>query len=396
MSKKILILGAGRGHLGLIKTAKEMGLYTIVVGLPGNYPCIPLADKFCIADISKPEEVLAVAMKEQVDGAIICASDTGLMSIGLISDKLELHGLSYESAALSQDKFLMKKALVEHGVQTAKFVTVSSFDDFVLRSSHLSYPLMIKATDLQGSRGIYKVYTQDEARDALVKVFSLTHRSYCVVEEFIEGIEFGAQAFISNGKVKFVLPHGDEVFDTGHTKIPIGHSMPLATGDSDFLSKVTLQVERAIEALGLDNCAVNVDLIDCDGNIFVIELSGRSGANCLAELTSIHLGFDYYKLMLLNSLGKEIDSIIEQLNSKNRKTCISKMLYAPMAGTLKSLEFPHSETIAIDFFVKPGDELRQISSSNDAIGQIIVGANSLEQCSQAIKEIESQISITIR
>ena len=36
MSKKILILGAGRGHLGLIKTAKEMGLYTVVVGLPVN------------------------------------------------------------------------------------------------------------------------------------------------------------------------------------------------------------------------------------------------------------------------------------------------------------------------------------------------------------------------
>ena len=67
-----------------------------------------------------------------------------------------------------------------------------------------------------------------------------------------------------------------------------------------------------------------------------------------------------------------------------------------MEGILESLKFPHSETIAIDFFVKPGDKLRKISSSNDAIGQIIVGADSLEQCSQAIKDIESQISITVR
>lgn len=396
MSKKILILGAGRGHLGLIKTAKEMGLYTIVVGLRGNYPCIPFADKFRVADISKPEEILAVSLEEQVDGAIICASDTGLMSVGLVCDELGLHGLSYKSAALSQDKYLMKTALSEHNVRTARFVTVSSFDEFVLKASKLTYPLMIKAPDLQGSRGIYKVNTQEEAQEALTKVFSLTHRPYCVVEEFIEGVEFGVQAFVSNGEVKFVLPHGDDVFDNGHTKIPVGHYMPLDSSDPKFLEKISDQVGRAIEALHLDNCAVNVDLIDRNGEIFIIELSGRSGANCLAELTSLHLGFDYYRLMLMNSLGEDVNSMIGDLSSKKRNVCMSKMLYASTAGVVESLKIPHIDNIAIDLFVNPKDEVRLISSSNDAIGQIIVSAGSLEQCSKIINDVESQISVVVQ
>ena len=43
--KKIMILGAGIYQVPLIKTAKRMGLYTIVVSIPGNYPGFALADK---------------------------------------------------------------------------------------------------------------------------------------------------------------------------------------------------------------------------------------------------------------------------------------------------------------------------------------------------------------
>ena len=43
--KKLMILGAGIYQVQLIRTAKEMGLYTIVVSIPGHYPGFELADK---------------------------------------------------------------------------------------------------------------------------------------------------------------------------------------------------------------------------------------------------------------------------------------------------------------------------------------------------------------
>lgn len=394
--KRILILGAGRGHLGLMKASKEMGLYSIVVGLPGDYPCIPLADKFCIADISKPDEVLAIAESEHADGAIICASDTGLMSLGLVCDRLGLCGISYRSATLSHNKCLMKKALTDHGVRTAKFITVSSYSEFLSKSTQLSYPLMVKAVDLQGSRGIYKVSSQDEAQNALRNVFELSSCSYCVVEEFIDGNEFGAQAFVTNGSVRFVLPHGDEVYDTGHTKVPVGHYMPIRGFDSDLKRDIEDQVIKAINALGLNNCAVNADLIERNGEIFLIELSGRSGANCLAELTSIYLGIDYYKLMLLNALGEKTDYMLRGINTDNGKACMSKMLYSSAEGTVTKITYTQVENAEVDFFVKPSDEVRLISSSNDAIGQIIVRSNNLDECYKIIGQAESKICLDVR
>ena len=77
--KKLLLQGASRGNLGFIKTAKQHGVYIVMTGMGGDFPCNPYADKFCYADISDPDAVLKVAQQEHVDGAIICCSDTGLM-----------------------------------------------------------------------------------------------------------------------------------------------------------------------------------------------------------------------------------------------------------------------------------------------------------------------------
>ena len=48
MKKRLLILGAGRGQIGLYKAAKEMGITTIAGTMTGdNLPCLALADEVC-------------------------------------------------------------------------------------------------------------------------------------------------------------------------------------------------------------------------------------------------------------------------------------------------------------------------------------------------------------
>ena len=79
--KRLLVQGAGRGNLGIMKSAISHDVYTVVTGLGGDYPCTSLADINCIANITNPEEVLKVAQEQKVDGAVICCSDTGLKAI---------------------------------------------------------------------------------------------------------------------------------------------------------------------------------------------------------------------------------------------------------------------------------------------------------------------------
>ena len=67
--KKILILGAGIYQVPLIKTAKRMGLYTIVASIPGNYPGFELADKVYYENTTDYKRILSIARKEKIDGS---------------------------------------------------------------------------------------------------------------------------------------------------------------------------------------------------------------------------------------------------------------------------------------------------------------------------------------
>ena len=62
----------------------------------------------------------------------------------------------------------------------------------------------------------------------------------------------------------------------------------------------------SIAAMSLDNCAINADFIMKDNKTFVLELGGRSGATCLAELVSIYYGYDYYEKIIRVALGEKV------------------------------------------------------------------------------------------
>ena len=276
--KTLLVQGAGRSNLGIVNTAKQFGVKTVITGMGGDYPCTPLADINCFADISDPEAVLKVAQEQKVDGAIICCSDTGLRAVGRCNDVLHLTGITEEAAIVSSNKFLMKEKLQANGIRTAAFFKVSTEEDLRQAVKKIGLPVIIKATDLQGSRGIAIVRDEETLLSSYHDVMSLTRQSYCIVEEFLEGKEYGAQSFVYNDEVLFVLPHGDETIMC-KTAVPIGHYMPYEM-DAALYDDTSKQVTGAIKALGLNNCAVNVDLIEKDGKAYIIELTGRVGANC--------------------------------------------------------------------------------------------------------------------
>lgn len=389
--KKLLVQGAGRGNLGIMKAAIRNGVYTIVTGLGGDYPCMPLASKNVYADISNPDDILAVAKRERIDGAIICCSDTGLKAIGRCNDTLGLSGLTEQSADISSNKLLMKQRLVENKVRTAKFIKVSCEDELRKINKELNYPLIVKATDLQGSRGIIVVNDSSELKGAFDDVMQLTKKEYCIVEEFITGREFGAQSFVYDGQVLFVLPHGDETY-MAKTAVPIGHYMPFELSD-DLLLDVESQVRKAISALGFNNCAINVDFIEKDGKAYVIELTGRVGANCLPELTSNYFGFDYYEMILRTALGDSPIPIFE--NRKRPMATMSRMIQSLVSGVVKRICIPDNIPGEVHLFVKEGNVVRAFTNSNDAVGEVIVKGLTLPECAEKLNDVLKSIIIEI-
>lgn len=117
--KKIMILGAGIYQVPLIRTARRMGLYTIVVSIPGDYPGFALADKIYELNTRDKEAILAAAKKEQIDGICTSGTDVAVSTIGYVCEKMHLSGIPYEAAEILTDKAKMKDAFRQGGVSAA-------------------------------------------------------------------------------------------------------------------------------------------------------------------------------------------------------------------------------------------------------------------------------------
>ena len=92
--KKLMILGAGVYQVPLIKRAKEKGLYTIVVSIPGDYPGFKLADKIYYENTTDCEKILEIAQKENIDGIVTAGTDVAVVTVGRVCDAMKLCGIS--------------------------------------------------------------------------------------------------------------------------------------------------------------------------------------------------------------------------------------------------------------------------------------------------------------
>lgn len=388
--KKIMILGAGIYQVPLIKCAKKLGLYTIVASIRGNYPGFSLADEVIYENTTDYKRILEIAKEKKIDGIVTAGTDVAVITIGKVCDELGLTGLTFKSAEIATNKLLMKERFEEYNVNTARFRKINIDEKNVSEKiSSLQYPLICKAVDSSGSRGIVKINCESDIAGAVENVKSVTKEKYFLIEEYIEGDEFGAQAFVENKEVKFILPHGDFVFK-GDTGVPVGHWVPFQLSD-DIMEDIESQLSNAIAAMGLDNCAVNADFILSDNKVYVLEIGGRSGATCLAESVSIYYGYDYYEKIIRRALGEEVE-FPDSCHIPNA----SKLLISDKQGRILeqgNYNSPDNSKIKeVRFDYKEGDSVRKFHVGPDRIGHVIaVGdsvADAIEELDNAIKNIK--------
>lgn len=390
--KKLMILGASYSQLPLYKAAERLGIKTIAASTPGDWPGFQTADESTYTDISDPLAVMEAARKFQADGITTCCLDTGVRAIGYACERLGLKGLSEKAADISSDKFKMKEAFMAGGVRCARHICIRNREELAEALKKLDFPVVIKAVDLMGSRGIFRCDTSEQAFSFYEKTMEATGRDYCLVEEFIEGEPFGCEAMMSEGRLLYCLPNNIDAFQS-YVPTPVGHSVPWKKQDS-LGEEAKRQVKLAIRAVGLDNCAVNCDLIEKDGKVYVIEITGRAGATCLPETVGLYYGINYYEAIVRLALDMEPEKLFTKPYPGSAS--LSKILTSDRSGTVKAIRNENAsaeDIIDLSFNIQPGDYVNQYRNGMDRIGQIILAGKELHDCEERLDEILSKINI---
>lgn len=387
-----------------------------MVSVPGNYPGFAFGDKIYYEDTRDYEKILEIARNEQIDGIVTTGTDVAVVTIGKVCDALGLSGLSFEAGKTATDKMLMKQKYEEYGVRTARYRRISlmgaekekqqdshsrfenqdkdsKFIEYLEKELEgLQFPLIFKAVDTSGSRGIVKAEDSSKFVEAYRAVRENTRKDYFIVEEFLEGEEFGAQSFVCRGEVQFILPHGDYVFQ-GDTGVPIGHWAPYELEQS-VIEDAKEQLQKAVKAMGLDNCALNADFILSGGKPYVLEIGGRAGATCLTELVSLYYGYNYYEKIIQAALGLPVDFASE-------KACpnVGMLLRSENTGVIQEIvnrnDREDKQIVEIQFDYQVGDEVQAFRVGPHRIGHVVVQADTLEEAKHKMEEALGNIEVWV-
>ena len=362
-NKKLMILGAGRHQVPLIQAAVDLGVEAHVCSIQGDYPGIGLGSYFHDVDVSDMDAVLQLARSILPDGIITTATDVCLRSIGLVVDVLNLSGSGLEASSSCLDKVLMKKNLMDAGVPTAQYQVVDDVESAIEFFNQQSSFCVLKPADSSGSRGVSKVTAQTEIPDAFLSAQNFSRRGVVLIEEWLEGEEFGAQAVVRNNRCEILVVHSD-VTTAPPRRIPIGHGCP-HEDEVELLSEIRSMVDDAIASIGINNTISNIDFIMTEDGPKIIELTCRMGGTRLPEVCGTYWGINFYALAIQLALNFNINLP----SSPQGKPNAAHNIILPQSGVLESVDNINQEFVH-EIYYNNGDYVAANAAQQAELGYI--------------------------
>jgi biotin carboxylase len=153
---RLLVLGAGPAQLGLLRAARERGLFVIAADRNASATGFRYADKRAIVSSEDEPAVDRLAQAENVDGIVSPGAD---WPVGIAARVAERHGLPHPidaaTGAVVTSKLRQRERLDEAGVPQPRVL------------AEPSVPCVVKAPDRQGQRGL-SVVSRDEDLPAAI------------------------------------------------------------------------------------------------------------------------------------------------------------------------------------------------------------------------------------
>ena len=394
--KTLMIIGAGYGQLPAILKAKEMGLKVIALDKNPNAMGMNLADVALAIDVVDKEGAIQAAKKYNADGVMTMQTDLPVPTIGAVVDALGLKGSGLKTANDCSNKIMTRQLFDGKNIPQPKFRVVSNIKETRIAAEEIGYPCIVKAPDSSGSRGVTKAESPGDIQQAFDEAKKYARIDQILVEEYIDGIEIGAQTFSLNGKCELVLLHNDQLSNPPYM-IPVGHSFPITGFTEEEQRKVNADIAKAVEALRITDGPSNVDLIvdKNDNTVKIIEIGARIGATCLPELVDYYTGLDWVAATIKTALGEKPD-----LQIKKSQPVTAFILEAPKDGRLKKFNIPnhiseHSYVKEVEITALIGEEVSILRKGTDRIGKIVVTGESVEQANELALKFIDDIQIEV-
>jgi biotin carboxylase len=307
-ARRLLVLGAGPAQLGLLKAARERGLFVIACDRDPAAPGFEYANRRALVSAEDEEGLDRLARAERVDGVIAPGIDWPVAIAARIAARLRIpHPLDPEAATLCTQKLRQRERLAEAGVPQPSFVLCDFAEEAEAAAASLGYPCVVKAPDRQGQRGLTLVAEPSGLREAVRTAIEASRTGACLVEEYVPGREVTVNAFSVRGRFQPLTVTDRLTADPPAFGVALAHAWPAAEAAS-----AAGVARRAAQALGVGDGPTYTQVVLGPDGARVVELAARLGGGHDAELCREALGVDLNRLALGAALGEDAEAPVQR------------------------------------------------------------------------------------
>ncbi|MDZ4759959.1 MAG: acetyl/propionyl/methylcrotonyl-CoA carboxylase subunit alpha [Alphaproteobacteria bacterium] len=383
MFSKILIANRGEIACRVIKTARRMGVETVVVYSDADAGSMavdmadeaihiggsPAAQSYLVQD--KIIDAVRRSGAEAVHPGFGFLSENASFARRLESEKIVFVGPNPFAIEAMGDKITSKKFAAEAGVTTVPghMGLIENAREAVRIADSIGYPVMIKASAGGGGKGLRIAFNAAEAREGFEGARAEAIASFgddrIFIEKFVDQPRHIEIQVLGD-------KHGNIIYlNERECSIQRRNQKVFEEAPSPFLTPETRKAmgEQAValsRAVQYDSAGTVEFIVDGQRNFYFLEMNTRLQVE--HPVTEMITGYDLVEQMLRVAAGEKLS--IRQKDVGIKGWALESRIYAedpyrnflPSIGRLKRCRFPAegklaSGTVRIDTGVREGDEI---------------------------------------
>ncbi len=315
--KRVLLLLPTTGYRNqdFLAAAKKLDVEIVAAA---NY-CHQLAPSWGLAPImalhfDRPQQAADTVLRE-IDrdlDAVLAVDDSGVELAALLAERLGLPGNPAVAVCRVRDKLAFRRLLRERDFLCPGFHHLPTDDDARTLLAELTFPVVVKARRLSGSRGVIRADDSEELVRAVSWVRAIQSRADrdardlgLIIEDFIPGREFALEGTLDRGELTTLAlfdkpdplngPYFEETLYVTPSRLP-----------EAVQARICQEVARACRVAGLASGPVHAEVRVNDRGIWILEIAARSIGGLCGRVLNHFLGMSLEEMILRQAVAEPL------------------------------------------------------------------------------------------
>ena len=302
----LAVIGAGEGGFPILQKARDLDyVHTLAFGQADSL-AKDLADDFVVCDINDRDRIVAICKEHHVDG-VIGTSESTTEATAIIANQLGLPGNDVNGGFGASNKYVMRQRVSR--VKSIKQPVYSLYEEGAI----YHYPIVAKALDSCGKRGISVVRSVEELPQAIAYAREYSTDGLVLIEQYLErGKEYSIECLAGGGHYQIIQYTEKESSGAPHF-VETAHHQPADIND-ELKVKINIAVPDVLMAIGINCGLAHLELKIIDNEIYFIEVGARGGGDHIADTLTVNsTDCDYFKAAIDCCLGRYEQKEVHQI-----------------------------------------------------------------------------------